>query len=101
MTAANRWSAKQPDRMESHPVHRHALNPLCTLQELDPEDFRHTLCDAMEEEEKRSGLHTDPETFRLNDAFVRAHGLPRGEYTIFSSALDADPGPAPVAPPSR
>jgi len=83
MTADNRWNANQPDRMESHPIHRLVATPLCTLQELDPEDFRHTIREALDEEEKRIALHTDPETCRLNEAFVRAHGVPRGEYTIF------------------
>jgi hypothetical protein len=87
MTAAILWSVKQPDRMESHLVHRH-LAPLCPLQELDTGESRHVMCDASEEEEQRVLLHTDPGTCRLNDLFVRAHGVPQGEYTIFSSALD-------------
>jgi hypothetical protein len=93
MTAASRWTAKQPDRMECyhahHPLRRHVTSPLCVLQELEAEDFVHTMCDAQDEEEKRHSLHTDPQTCRLNDLFVRAHGLPRGEYTIFSNAMDA------------
>ena len=87
MAAPSRRSAKQPDRMESHPVHRHSA-PLCPLQEADAEDFLLGMCEATEEEEQRIPLHTDPGTCRLNDVFVRAHGLPKGEYTIFSSAVD-------------
>jgi len=87
MTAANRWNAQQPDRMESHPAHR-LVTPLSPWQELDPADSRHALCEVRDEEEKRVALHTDPETCKLNDVFVRAHGLPRGEYTIFVTYPD-------------
>ena len=83
MTPANRWNAKQPDRMESHPVHRPVAATPSTLQELDAEDYRPIMCEALDEEEQQLALHTDPETCRLNDVFVRAHGLPRGEYTVF------------------
>jgi len=87
MTTASRWNARQPDRMESHPIHQRAASPLCVLQELEPEDFVHTMCDALDEEEKRNSLHTDEQAFQLNGQFVRAHGRPQGEYTIFSSGM--------------
>jgi hypothetical protein len=87
MTTASRWNTKQPDRMESHQIHHRVSSPLCALQELEPEDFVHTMCDALDEEEKRNSLHTGQQAFQLNDLFVRAHGLPRGEYTIFTSAM--------------
>jgi hypothetical protein len=87
MSAASR-SANQPDRMECHCMQPRLASPLGALQELDTEDFVHTMCNAQDEEEKRQSLHTDPATFQLNDQFVRAHGLPRGEYTIFTSAMD-------------
>jgi hypothetical protein len=88
MSAMTHWNAKHPDRMESHQVHRHTVSPLCTLQELDPEDFAHTMCNELAEEERRLDLHTDERSFTLNKTFVRAHGLPQGEYTIFSSAME-------------
>jgi hypothetical protein len=76
--------------MESHPVHQCVASPLCVLQELELEDFVHTMCDALDEEEKRNPLHTDRQAFQLNDLFVRAHGRPQGEYTIFTSAMASD-----------
>jgi len=88
MTGPDRWNAKQPDRMESHRVHLQVTSPLCALQELDPKDFVRTMGDALNEEEQRNSLHTDQRTVRLNDVFVRAHGLPQGEYTIFSSGME-------------
>ena len=35
---------------------------------------------------------TDPETFLLNVEFVHAHGIPRGEFTTFSTALEGRDG---------
>jgi len=89
MAATSRWNARQPDRMECHQLHPRLSSPLCALQELDAEDFVHTMCDALDEEDKRHALHTDAKTCELNDLFVRAHGLPRGEYTIFSNTMAA------------
>jgi len=86
-TTASRWNAMQPDRMQSHPIHQCIASPLCVLQELELEDFVHTMCDALDEEEKRSPLHTDRQAFQLNHLFVRAHGRPQGEYTIFISGM--------------
>jgi hypothetical protein len=82
-TAAQRRAASQPARMESHPVHRPVGRPYCTLQELDPEDLQQTMCDTIQDEEQRLTGPLDPATYRLHVEFVRAHGLPKGEYTTF------------------
>jgi hypothetical protein len=37
-------------------------------------------------EAKKLKIRNDEETFRLSQAFIRAHGLPRGEITTFSNA---------------
>ena len=40
--------------------------------------LRHVLTD----EEQRSRLRTDANTFRLQQQFMRAHGAPRGQLTM-------------------
>ena len=84
--AAERLVANVPGRMESHPAHRALARPLCTLQEPDPEEFHNTMCDAVHHEAKKLKIRNDEETFRLSQAFIRAHGLPRGKITTFSNA---------------
>lgn len=84
--AAERLVANVPGRMESHSTRRALAHPLCTLQEIDPEEFHNTMCDAVHHEAKKPKVRNDEETFRLNRAFMRAHGLPRGEITTFSNA---------------
>lgn len=84
--AAERLVANVPGRMESHPTHRALAHPLCTLQEPDPEEFHNTMCDAVHHEAKKLKIRNDEATFRLNQVFLRAHGLPRGEITTFSNA---------------
>lgn len=84
--AAERLVANVPGRMESRPTHRALAHPLCTLQEPDPEEFHNTMCDAVHHEAKKLKIRNDEVTFRLNQAFIRAHGQPRGETTTFSNA---------------
>lgn len=84
--AAERLVANVPGRMESHPAQRALAQPLCTLQEPDPEEFHNTMCDAVHHEAKKLKIRNDEETFRLSRAFIRAHGLPRGAITTFSNA---------------
>lgn len=84
--AAERLVANVPGRMESHPVQRALSRPLCTLQEPNPEEFHNTMCDAVHHEARKLKVRDDETTFRLNQVFLRAHGLPRGEITTFSNA---------------
>lgn len=84
--AAERLVANIPGRMESHPVHRALAHPLCVLQELNPEEYHGTMCDAVHHDDGKLKVRGDAETFGLNVAFQRAHGSPRGEVTTFSNA---------------
>ena len=83
--AAERLVANVPGRMESHPRQRALAHPLCTLQELDPEEFHNTLCDAVHHEAKKLKIRNDEATFRMSVAFFHAHGIPKGEVTTFSN----------------
>lgn len=84
--AAERLVANVPGRMESQSARRVLAQPLCTLQEPHPEEFHNTMCDAAHHEYRKLKTRCDEETFELNLAFMRAHGLPRGEITTFSNA---------------
>jgi len=84
--AAERLVANVPGRMESRSVRRALARPLCVLQELNPEEFHSTMCDAVHHDDKKLKIRNDAETFKLNVAFVHAHGTPRGEVTTFSNA---------------
>lgn len=83
--AAERLVANVPGRMESHPRHRALAHPLCTLQELDPEEFHNTMCDAVHHDARKLKIRNDEETFLISVAFVHAHGIPKGEVTTFSN----------------
>jgi len=59
MSAAERFAIQPPGRMQSHPAHGEEL------------------------------AGSDPETFHLHVEFVHAHGVPRGQFTTFSTACAA------------
>lgn len=42
------------------------------------------MCDEIDDSDKRLRAATDEESFNLHLHFVRAHGLPKGEFTTFS-----------------
>lgn len=79
-----RISTVAPGHLESHPQKRELAHPLCTLQRLDPEDLNTTMCDLIQEDEKRVVAATDEESRRLHQQFLRAHGRPKGELTTLS-----------------
>jgi hypothetical protein len=83
MSAAEKFVANPPGRMESHSSRRALARPFCALQELDPEI--HAMCDPLLEEEARRLTRSDPQTYRLHVEFVQAHGIPKGRITTFSN----------------
>ena len=84
--AAERLVANVPGRMESHTARRALAHPLCTLQQVDPEEFHSTMCDAIHHEDRKLKIRSDAATFELSVAFMHAHGIPKGEVTTFSNA---------------
>lgn len=83
--SAERLTTRTPGRMQSQPAKRERAHPLCISQHRHPEDLELTMCDALADEEKRLQALADQESFRLHVQFLRAHGLPKGEVTIFVS----------------
>lgn len=83
--AAERLVANIPGRMQSHSARRALAQPQCVLQEQGPEEFHNTMCEAIHHDDRKLRIRNDAEAFRLNTAFVRAHGIPRGEVTTFSN----------------
>lgn len=79
--ATRRLSADVPGKMESHPAHT-----VSALQERDPDDLQQTMCEITHENDKRPVARADEEAFRLHLQFMRAHGVPKGEFTTFSNA---------------
>lgn len=80
-----RLTTSAPGHLESHSTHRDLAHPCCTLQQLDPEDLQTTMCDLIQEDEKRLAARMDEETYKLHQQFIRAHGMPKGEFTTFSN----------------
>lgn len=82
-SAAQRLAANTPGGMRCHSL-RERLAHDCGPQELEPEDLDQTLCDAIPEYEKRRcAARTDQTRFALHQQFLRAHGIPKGEFTTF------------------
>jgi hypothetical protein len=71
--------------MESQSTQRERAHPLCPLRHIHLEDLELTMCDALADEERRQQARADQQSFQLHLQFVRAHGLPKGEVTLFSS----------------
>jgi hypothetical protein len=59
--SVERWAAQTQGRMESQSTQPERAHPLCTLR------------------------HIHQQSFQLHLQFVRAHGLPKGEVTLFAS----------------
>jgi hypothetical protein len=89
--AAERLVANVPGRMESCSLRRALTHPQCILQEPSPEGFHSTMCDAVHHDDRKLKIRSDAATYKLNLAFMHAHGTLTGEVTTFSN-LAAETG---------